>query len=710
MAKRRMSDEKLVALIEERESKAAKAGQQFEDQAKALTYYQGGAFGNEVEGRSQVVMREVYSTIEWIKPALLRMFFGGSQVVKFSPKGPEDVKQAEQETDVVHHAVVNQNDGFATLYTWFTDALLSRNAYVVAYWDERIDTTESNYRQLSLEELTMIMADKDAEIIEASESVGMDGAPVFDVRLRIKEPIGKVCIDTIPPERMLIEARYKHISLARAGFVEYWEDKTISELREAGFDVEDSLADTDEEKATENGEDTVENARMLRDSRVIERDADDPDPASRVVRVRTTFIRVDRDGDGIAEMRRVVVVGRTILSDEPYDRVLVAALTPTIMPHRHVGMSVADAVMDLQEIKSTLMRGLLDNMYLANNGRHAINEDTVNLDDLLTTRPGGVVRVAGDPGSAIVPLVTPALGAPIIQTIEYMDNVLENRTGASPRVLQGQAMDGNAINKTATGINTVMAAAMARIELIARVFAETGVKELFQIVHTLLLKHGRRREIMRLRNQFIPVDPREWQKRTDMTVEVGLGTGDKQAKIALLQMIATAQQGLASAGLSTPQTMFNTLSKIVEEAGYKDPEEFFVNPAKPGYQPPQAPQDPTLIAKQAEIAAKAQADQQRNALDAMKIDADWYKSQLAAEVDKARAFLDAQVKLATHAMQQDAQNAQGSDDRNHQLAMAGMNDKGQPAKPRRKLVRHIRDNEGRIAASEVTELDDDEAS
>lgn len=709
--KREMSEQKLLALIESREAKSETATV-YADQAKALSYYFGDALGNEVEGRSQIVMREVYSTIEWIKPALLRMFFGGEQVVKFTPKGPEDVEQAEQETDVVDHVIVDQNEGFATLYSWFTDAMLSQNAYVLAYWDERTETTESRYRNLTVEELTLIMQDGDVEIVESSSSqIAMaDGVQeVWDVTLRRTEPQGKVCIETIPPERIRVEGGYKHVSLQRANFVEYWEDKTISELREAGFDIPDSIADEDDGSFATDGRnvEAVRNRVLTKTSE--DGTSDDDDPASREVRVRTVFLRVDFDGDGIAEMRRIVVVGKTVLANDRYDRVLVAALTPTIVPHRHQGLSVADAVMDLQEIKTTLIRGLLDNMYLANNGRHAINEDVVNLDDLLTTRPGGVVRVSGDPHAAIAQLVTPALGAPIIQTIEYMDSVLENRTGASPRVLQGQNFDGNALNKTASGINQVMSAALARIELIARVFAETGVKELYQIVHTLLLKHGQKRLTMQLRGKWAAVDPREWQKRTDMRVNVALGSGDKQARIALLQMIVTAQQGVAGIGLSNPQTMYNSLAKITTEAGYRDPEEFWVNPAKaqPGQQMGPPP-DPKVMAEQAKLSLDRQKAAEDVRLKELGIRADFQKAQMDADVRRSAAFLQHQVDLAKAAMDRDSREKSDTNARRERLASQGMTEAGQPAKARRKLVRHHRGQDGRIAMSEVVEIDDDE--
>lgn len=731
-----MPDSKLIALIEERESRARYANT-FEDHAKSLSYYLGQPFGNEVDGQSKVVMREVYSTIEWIKPALLRMFFGGDQVVKFAPTGPEDVKQAEQETDVVEHTVVNRNDGFAVFYQWFTEALLARNAYVVAYWEDKTDVTESHYEGLTEDEMIMLVQSGEVEILEANENIDeMTGELTFDVKLRQAENNGKVCIETIPAERVLVEDAYKHVSLERARFVEYVEEKTISELRESGFEVEDAIADENNEP--ERYSDAVESVRYRHNTmaRSDDRHEYKGDPASRVVRVRTIYMRVDYDGDGLSELRRLVVVGRTVLDNQPYDRICIAALTPTIMPHRHEGLSISDAVMDLQEIKSTLMRGMLDNMYLTNNGRHVVDEDRVNLDDLLTVRPGGIVRATGDPHSAVAPLIVPTMGPQIIQTIEYMDNVLENRTGASPRVLQGQSFDGNAINKTATGINTIMSAAMSRIELIARVFAETGVKELFQIVHTLLQKYGKKKEVLRLRNEWVPVDPREWQKRTNMTVEVGFGSGDKQARIGLLQMIISAQQGAMAMGLATPETVFNSLSKLTTEAGYKNPEEFWVNPTKPGpdgqpFQPPEPPQDPRIEVEaqkaamqaqieQAKLAAQAQAEQQRAALDQMKLRAEFEKTQITANLQKAIAFLNAQVDMTKALIQQSAardneelklEHDDKTRTKEHRRKMAekGVDEHGRPPKPRKKVAKHIRGADGRIATTEVVEVDDEDS-
>jgi len=244
------------------------------------------------------------------------------------------------------------------------------------------------------------------------------------------------------------------------------------------------------------------------------------------------------------------------------------------------------------------------------------------------------------------------------------------------------------------------------------VFAETGVKELFQIVHMLTLKHARKQEIVQLRNSFIPVDPREWQKRTNMSVEVGLGTGDKQAKIALLQMLAAAQQGVMPLGLSNAQTLYNVLSKIVLEAGYKDPSEFFVNPASGQLQPPQAPPDPKILVEQAKLQADSQFKAAQVQLEQMKIKNAALEAQLKAQTEQSKAFLQAQVDLAKTAMQADEQKAareetskNSKEERRARLRETAVKS-GVPAPPRRRIVKHHRGPDGRIEASEVIDLDD----
>lgn len=641
-----MTDLEIVAIIEDREAKAESATLA-EERAKAFDYYMGEPFGNEVEDRSQIVSRDVFEVVEWIKPGLMRIFAGGDEVVKFEPTGPEDVDQAAQETAYINYLMLERGDAFTGLYEWFTDAMLGRNGYMLSYWDTRVQVSEEQYRGLTDDELQLLAQDDSIEILE--HEVVQDAEGMFhDVRIRVTETEGQVASVCVPPERVLVDVSHDKVSLAECGFVEYWEDVTLSDLRQMGLDVPDDIA-ADERSTV--GADIVETSRSRSNPGRLDDTQNVNDPSMRVVRARTVFLQVDADGDGIAELRRFLVVGRQILREDVYQRVTVAALTPTIVPHRHEGMSVVDAVMDLQLIKSMLVRGQIDNLWLANNGRYAVDEDRVNLDDLLTSRPGGVVRTLGDPAGAVLPLMHPVLGNQVLQFIEYLDGTKEERTGVS-RLNQG--IDANTLNKTAAGQAALQAAANQRIELIARVFAETGVKEHFRNIHMLVLQHREKPDVVELLGKWTPVDPREWKTRKNLKVSVGLGTGDSAGKVQNLQMIATAQQGVAGIGLAGPKQMYKALTDMTKAMGFKNGAEYWQDPTKPDSAPVQAPPNPDAMAKQAEMQQKQQSEQIRAVLEAKKIDTDAQQRQADREAAREKTFLDAQVRMATVALSQDA--------------------------------------------------------
>lgn len=645
-----MTDGELIAIIEDRE-KRAESATLAEERARAIDYYMGEPFGNEVEDRSQIVSRDVFEVVEWIKPGLMRIFAGGDEVVRFEPTGPEDVDAAAQETAYINYLMLERGDAFTGLYEWFTDAMLGRNGYMLSMWDERTQVSEERYQGLTDDELQLLLADDKIEVLEHELDQRTEGGePVtyHDVRIRVTETDGQIASICLPPERVLVDSRHDKVSLAEASFVEYWEDMTLSDLRKMGLDVPDDIAA--DERATV-GSDVVEGSRFRDDPGRMDDTQNVNDPSMRLVRVRTVFLGVDADGDGIAELRRFMVVGRRILREDVYQRVTIAALTPTIIPHRHEGMSVVDAVMDLQLIKSMLVRGQIDNLWLANNGRYAVDEDRVNLDDLLTSRPGGIVRTLGDPGGAVLPLMHPVLGNQVLQFIEYLDGTKEERTGVS-RLNQG--IDANTLNKTAAGQAALQAAANQRIELIARVFAETGVKEHFRNIHMLVLQHRMKPDVVELLGEWKTIDPREWKNRKNLKVSVGLGTGDSAGKVQNLQMIATAQQGVAGIGLAGPKQMFKALTDMTKAMGFKNGAEYWQDPAKPDSEPVQTPPNPEAMAKQAEMQQKQQSEQIRAMLEAKKIDSEAQQRQADREAQREKSFLDAQVKMATAALSQDA--------------------------------------------------------
>lgn len=725
-----MSPDRRVALFMERVSRSTRNTTIDTERAQSLSYYQGEPFGNEQEGRSSVVMRDVFEVVEWIKPSLLRIFTSGEEVVKFQPQNADDVPKAQQETDYVNHVILERNSGFLTIYEWFTDALLLMNGYVVAYWDESSHVTEEIYEGQTQDQVAMLLSDSGVEVLEQDKrtlQTIIGPLEIHDLKIRRVVKDGQLRIRCIPPERVLVDHSHNSVCLQTADFVGYWEEMTISELRDMlpDADIPDDLGES--ESAATLRSDIVGTARNPVDP-LNKRSDNDPsgsDPAMRVIKVYFGWMRVDADGDGIAERRRMIVAGEEPLYDEVDDLVSMAAITPTIMPHRHTGIDVVQVVKDLQLIKSTLMRGLLDNMYQANNGRFAIDEDRVNIDDMLVSRPNGIVRVTGEPTMAIHPLIAPSMSGNVLQAIEYLDGVKEERTGVS-RLNQG--LDANTLNKTMGGQAALQAAAQMRIELIARVFAETGFKDLCGIVHALLRMHQRIDQIVQLRGEWVTVNPSDWYARNDMRVTVGLGTGDSTNRLQHMQMIVTAQQNMLNMGLASRDTLYNGLVEFTKAAGFKDASKFWIKP-DPNAPPPQQPPNPQVQAKMMEL----QVQMKRIETDMQNADADrrvkmeQHLQSLQGEYD--RAFMEAQSKLASAALSQSvdrgaikqqvadqmgiqtddqaaihaqtthaqsiAQLAQMVDTLSQQVA--------QLSRPKPKSVRHVYDGAGRIVQSVADE-------
>ena len=658
-----IEDMEIIAQIEAQENIAYGVNDSAlsNDRAEAIDYYLGQPFGNEEEGRSQVVSYDVQDTIEAALPQLLKVFVAGDQVVKFEPKGPEDQDAADQETDYVNHVVMEKNEGFKIFYVWFKDALLSKNGYVKVYAEDEEEEEEYKYEGLTDSQLQMLASDEKTEVLEHEAypdpsvdmnalmdqtlAMGQDPATIIqpmlhDVKLKVTEKSTDIVIENVAPENIMVSVEVSGPNLQEAKFVQHREVMQLADIAET-FDkpleyiksIMSDLRDTFEEES---------NARDIYDEeydRAIE---------SQEALVKDTYIKLD------GERYRVVVLGNTVLYKEKCEYVPFACITPMIMPHRHIGRSYADLTMDIQLIKSTLIRGQLDNMYLANNGRYAIS-DRVNLDDMLTSRPGGIVRVEGDPGSGIMPLSHPPLPASSFGMVEYMDSMKEKRTGITA---YNQGLDANSLNKTATGVQQIMSAAQQRVELVARTFAETGVKELFKLVHRLVRTTLTKPDIVRMRNKWVEVDPREWEDRKDLSISVGLGAGNKDQQLAHLATILQAQKEALAIGITSPEKIYNALAKLTQNAGFKNPEEFWINPVNtPAQEGQQDKPSEAEIMIQGQLAiekqkadAQLQQEQVRSQNDviierekiASQAELERFKAQLRAETDLAIAQIKAQ--------------------------------------------------------------------
>lgn len=634
-----LRDEDIVAKIEQQEniSYGINDAELSHERAEAIDYYLGEPFGNEQEGRSQVVSYDVQDTIESALPQLLKVFVSGDKVVQFEPKGPEDQDAADQETDYINHIVMDKNDGFKIFYVWFKDALLSKNGYVKVYYEEQDEVEEETYEGLSDGQLDLLSNDENIEVVEHTAypdpsvplealqaqamSMGQDPMMVMqpmlhDVKIKVTETMGEIHVKNVPPENIMISVDTSSPSLYDSRFVQHRELMPRSEVAEM-FDIDldevDSIIgdyrDTYQEES---------NARDIYDEE-YDRTSD-----TDLVLVKDTYIYIDD------KLMRFVVLGNTIVYREEADCIPFACITPMIMPHRHIGRSYADLTSDIQMIKSTLIRGQLDNMYLANNGRYAIS-DRVNLDDMLTSRPGGIVRVNGEPGSSIMPLQQAPFPQSSFAMVEYMDSMKEKRTGITA---YNQGLDSNSLNKTASGIAQVMSAAQQRLELVARTFAETGVKDLFILVHRLVRTKVTKPDIIKLRNKWVEVDPREWKSRKDLSISVGLGAGNKDQQMMHLNNILQMQKEALAGGLTSVDKIYNALAKLTQNAGFKDPNEFWTDPS----QNPPAPPTPDSQMQAAEIFAQVERE----------------KAQLKAQTDSAKLELEReqmQLKAAKDALE-----------------------------------------------------------
>jgi hypothetical protein len=657
MAVTTMTDGELVRAIEMLES-AADDGELAEERIKALEAYRGENTNPAPEGRSQVVDRSVYDVTEAVMGPILKLFLSGEDVVQFTPRGPEDIAAADQESSYVNYILTEKNDAFNILGGWLHDALIQKNGYVIARWQDETDAQKETYKSLTDDEFQMLMSAGDVQILEHAEALDeMTGYRTHSVKIERTSSYGCVKVENIAPENVLVDPNLTTVNLKDAAFVCRREEMTISALRGMGFEVEDDINDGGSSR--EDWEFEVRREQSWRE----DTEDNEPDPSMRRIKVREVWLRTDFDGDGEAELRHVVVVGTTILHNEEAEFIPVVAFSSKPLPHQHYGESFYDELKEVQAVKTALLRGVLDNLYLANNGRFAINADRVNLDDMLVSRPGGVVRVDGDPMGAMMPLVQPSNPGPALQALEYMDIVRETRTGVT-RV--GTGLDPNSLNKTATGIMALQGAQSQRIELIARYFAES-VKELCLLVHALTLKHSRQAEIVMLRGEWVPVDPRQWTRRKDMSISVGLGTGNRQEQSMFLQgMLQLALGPALQLGLTNPSLIFSMLGKMANIAGYKNAEEFWQDPAKQPQMPPQPPApDPQMVAlqqqaqleqaklqmtmqaKQAEMQAENQLEQQKAVVEA-ELERERAKLQAAVALKKARIDAEAKVKVAKY--------------------------------------------------------------
>ena len=439
------------------------------DRTKALEYYLRYPYGNEVEGRSQIVTGEVAEAIDGALPQLIRVFTTTEDIVYFEPKSQNDEETAKQATDYCNWVFYRENDGLIILHNWFKDALLQKNGIVKAYWDAKEDVIKEKYRNLTEDELALLMSDGSLEIVRqkvdmVDVGIGEFGMPIqapsYSVTVKKVLKSGQVRIENVPPEEFLISKSAKTVQ--DSPFVAHRRLMPRSDLIAMGYskDTVDNLPAYDDLSFTQE--------RIARFSQGENPDdSNSLDPAMQNIEVYECYIRIDEDDDGIAELRRIVYCGSEILEDEEIDEIPFHSICPIPIPHKFFGQSLADRTMDIQLIKSTVTRQMLDNLYLTNNARVGVVDGQVNLDDMLNATPGGIIRVKSP--TAIIPMQVPSVTAQAFPMLEYMDSVQAKRTGVNDAQ---QGLDPDVLsNVTAAAVAAMVKSNSGKLELIARIFA-----------------------------------------------------------------------------------------------------------------------------------------------------------------------------------------------------------------------------------------------
>jgi len=584
--------------------------------ALAIDLYLGKNVDPAPEGQSNVVDRTVFETVQWILPSLCSIFANGDDVVTLLPLGPDDVDQAKQESAYLNWLVTVKHPWFDQFLEFATDALLTKNAYWLVYRDNNRKVEIEKYAEQTKQGIAYLLQDPSCQLIDAQSKPAPDLAPdpvlgpqgepivdangqpmttpavLYDVTIRRTNTEKDLCLRVLPPERVKVDQRsYSWRIDDRCNYFEYWEEMTLTELREQGYDIPTDIADDPEIYTQE------DYARDQFGERRLER-YKPSDPSMRRVKARMIWIRVDADGDGIAELLQITRVGRRILYKEEVSRIPVASGVACPLPHRHVGVGIGDLAADVQRIKTSILRQGLDSLYAALYPQKVLNEEFVNMDDALIRRPDGVIR-AKDINQIRyeeVPFVFPQA----IEGLQYMDSVRETRTGVSNGFSGVDSSD--LMTKSQPGtVNQVTSMAAQRVEQIARILA-FAIEDLFSIVHEQVLKMGHKRQMVQLSGNWVEVDPGSWRKRTDFKACVAFSAGNKDGQIMRLMGMAQKQSEALQLGIPvcTPENYYNTLVELSKAGGFAAPDRFWTDPAKSPPKPPPPP-PPQVVATQMKV-------------------------------------------------------------------------------------------------------------
>lgn len=629
------------------------------------------------EGSSSVVSDTVQTTVDDAMAEVLKPFVSSSNYVEFKPQGPEDEEQAEQATDYVNYTLHRDNPGFLIFHNWFKDALLTKLGIVKVYWEDKSKVVP---QQVQMDPMQLLEARQAPEY--GGEVANIDGT--YTVTMNVMQEDGRVCVENIPPEEYLI-APFSRSSETAIYQAHRPKNKTRSDLIEWGFDPE--IVD-DLPAWTGGGSETGRETARYQDERYnsSDRGMGQPHKSQDIIGIIDEYVRIDFDGDGIAELRRVVRVGNVILLNEEVDEPPFALLCPIPMPHKVYGLSLADQTTDLQRIETALWRQMLDNLYKSNNPRPVLPEgservDGSTLDSLNDNAPGAAIMEGRNP---LRFEAVPFTAAETFPMMAFMEQKRASRTGFNSL---GQGLDRDSLNTgnqiTATQASQMEDKSNARAELISRIFAETGVTRLMKLVLACLVKYQPKARMIKLRNEWVEIDPSGWNPDMDMEVNVGLGIGNEREQIAQADSVLMTMAELVQSPfpeLVSAENTYKAVHRKYTAAGIKNADDYITKPPtdEQGNPVPKEPQpDPEMVkiqgeqqlqqakleGQQAEAALKIQlaqqdaATKQQLAREQAEFEASLAQQKAQAEFALAEQRLAQEMQLAERRMQMEERMA-----------------------------------------------------
>ena len=625
---------------------------------KAQRYFDGRVDLAHEDGRSKVVSTKVRDVVRGAKPSLMRIFMSNDKFVEFVPKGPEDVDNAEQATTYAHW-VFNKVGGYNVLNDAIHDSLLKKVGLVKVWWNTETVAKSYSYENLSDEEVQILTVDDDVEVTEHLQEVVME---MDDIGMEVtrnvhsmvvshKSEEGEMVIEGIPPEEFFIDGSAK--SIDDAYIVCHRSEKRVGDLVAMGYDI-----DVIENLAGGEGDSLIgEEEKILRfGESVHDDDQVSNDPSMRIVIVTEAYMRIDAEGDGIPTLHKFVCGGTNyeVLDMEPWDKTPFASFHVDPEPHAFYGRSLAELVMNDQDTTTSVLRGILDNVALTNSPRLEVNEDMVEMDDVLNNEIGAIIR--SEQIGSVNPLTVPFVAGSTLPALQYLDMLVEEKTGIS-KMSMGVNAD-MLQNTSATAAALTAQAGAGQVEVMARNLAE-GMKTLFKLILHVAIQNSPDEQMMRLNGEFVPVDPRVWNADMDMSINVGLGTGQEDAKAAALMQTFQTQQTIWQSygpknGLVSMTNMRNTLADMMALSGIRNVDRYYASmtPEKEQQLMAQMAEE-AAAAEQAALEQGQQGDPMAQALieaeqikAQAKMQGDQMKLQGKMQGDQIKMQADMQVKAA----------------------------------------------------------------